>query len=233
MKTLAELDAMVDDVLRVQWSRREGRKVPEVEQLALTGNVGVEIEATVLYADLAQSSALVEGYADWFAAEMIKIFLMCAAEVVRNNDGVITAYDGDRVMGIFTGDFKNSNAAKCGLQINYAITKIVNPKLAARYPKSLYAIRHGVGIDTSSLLAARTGVRAANDLAWVGTAANDAAKLSSLRHADNATYISSSVYQRLNDLSRLGGDPRRDMWTEFVWEEKSEKAYRSSWWWRL
>src|SRR5436305_868835 len=81
----------------------------------------VELDATVLYADLADSTGLVQGYKDWFAAEVYKTYLMAASELIKNNDGTITAFDGDRVMGVFIGGSKNSSAARCALQINHFV----------------------------------------------------------------------------------------------------------------
>lgn len=69
---------------------------------------------------------------------------------------------------------QNTDAAKCGLQINWAA------KIAEKYPKSTFVPKQRVGIDTSKLSAARTGIRGSNDLVWVGNAANNAAKLAAL-----------------------------------------------------
>lgn len=46
-----------------------------------------------------------------FAAEIYKSYLHCASKIIRCENGVITAFDGDRVMGIFIGDLKNTSAA--------------------------------------------------------------------------------------------------------------------------
>src|SRR4051812_48733261 len=100
------------------WSKRKGLKVPEPEELAL-GNDAVLIEGTVLYADLAESTTLVKRYYNWIAAEVYKNYLYCAGRVIRARDGVITAYDGDRIMAVFIGGQKDTNAAKAALQINY------------------------------------------------------------------------------------------------------------------
>jgi class 3 adenylate cyclase len=68
------------------------------------GNDAVKLSATVLYADLADSTKLVDGHTKQFSAEIYKTFLHCAAKIIRSEDGVITAYDGDRVMAVFIGD---------------------------------------------------------------------------------------------------------------------------------
>ena len=110
---------------------------------------------------------------------MYKIYLHTVSEVLRANNGVITAFDGDRVMGVFIGDSKCSSSAKAGLQI-YAAVKKLNEQIVSVYPNSRYAIDYAAGIDVSDLFVVRTGIRGSNDLAWIGTAANNAAKLSEM-----------------------------------------------------
>lgn len=107
-------------MLDEQWVRRAGQKVPDPEDVPLK-NLAVELDATVLYADLATSTKMVKGYNDWFATEAYKSYLYCASKIIRARGGTITAYDGDRVMGVVIGDNKNTAAAKCALQINWAI----------------------------------------------------------------------------------------------------------------
>ena len=231
MKNAPELATLVKEVLNTNWVTREGRVVPEAADVKL-GNDAVTLEGTVLYADLADSTGLVQGYKNWFAAAVYKAYLMCASEMIRGNGGTITAFDGDRVMGVFIGDSKNSAAAKCALQINYAVTQIINPAIKAKFPTSAYEVKQAVGVDTSSLFVAKTGVRGDNDLVWVGRAANYAAKLCMLRDGTYASIITSEVYNRLTDASKFGGDPKQDMWSKFTWQETGLTAYRSSWQWR-
>ena len=230
MKNLNEIELLVDDILLTDWQKRKSQKVPETEDVRL-GNDAVELEGTVLYADLADSTGLVEGYKDWFAAEIYKAYLVCACELIKNNGGVITAFDGDRVMAVFIGDYKNSSAAKCALQINYVVEKTINPKVKKRYENTSFHLQQSIGIDTSALFVARTGVRGANDLVWVGRSANYAAKLCSLRDGGYSTFITAEVFQKLSEDLKYGGTPRQLMWTKFIWEEKGIAAYKSSWWW--
>jgi class 3 adenylate cyclase len=226
-----ELDTYVQKVLDEQWERRAGQKVPEPEDLALK-NVAVELDATVLYADLASSTKMVKGYKDWFAAEVYKNYLYCAARIIRARGGSITAYDGDRAMGVFIGDSKNTNAAKCALQINYAAQKVVMAKIKAKRPKTTFELKQRVGVDTSQLFIARTGIRGSNDLVWVGNAANNAAKMAAL-DPKFPSYITAAVYEKLNKSSRFGGDPERNMWTNLGSSELGYEIYGSTWWWSV
>ena len=230
MKTLSEIETGIVEILKMQWKKRNGLKVPEAEDVQL-GNDAVELEGTVLYADLVDSTGLVLGYKDWFTAEAYKCYLMAVCELIRNNGGTITAFDGDRVMAVFIGESKNSDAARCALQINYTVQKVINVKIKEQYKDTSYQLSQAVGIDTSNLFIARTGIRGSNDLVWVGRAANYAAKLCSLREGNYSTYITEEVFNRLNEKSKYGGDPKRLMWEKVMWKERGIAVYRSSWEW--
>lgn len=224
-----ELKTYVAEAYRNQWKTRDGTKVPDTEDLSLS-NQAVKLEATVLYADLGESTHMVKTYENWFAAEIYKSYLYCAARIIRHQGGVITAYDGDRIMAVFIGDSKNTDAAKCGLQINYAVCEILRPAVKKQYPETNFILKQRVGIDTSDLFIARTGIRGSNDLVWVGNAANNAAKLAALP-TDYPTYITAEVYGRLNESSKYGGDPKCDMWTNLGSRGLGYQIYGSTYWW--
>lgn len=224
-----ELSTFIEDTFRSKWQRRKSENVPTSEKLRLS-NDAIDIDGTVLYADLDFSTALVDNYNDYFAAEIYKNFLYCCAKIIRYHGGTITSYDGDRIMAIFVGRSKNSDAAKVALKINYIVKKMLNPALKKRYTKTSYTISHTVGIYTSMLMAARTGIRGNNDIVWVGKAANHAAKLTTIS-SKYPSYITKEVFARLNDQSKYGGNPKRQMWTKTTWQD--ETIYRSSWHWSV
>ncbi len=182
------------------WQRRKGTRVPDRDSVTF-GTDAVEIQGTVLYADLADSTRLVTDHEDWFAAEVYKNYLYVAAKVIRARGGVITAYDGDRVMAVFIGDGKSTAAVKAGMQIQWAVGNIMQPALRAQYPTRTYAIKQKVGVDTSTLLVAKTGIRASDDLVWVGTAANNAAKMAAL-NLSQRTLITPAVYTELSPAAQ-------------------------------
>lgn len=230
MKTAQEIIAEVKTVFDTKWQMRKGTKVPEPEDVKL-GNDAVQLDGTVLYADMADSTGLVNGYKDWFAAEVYKAYLVAACHVIRNNDGVITAFDGDRVMAVFIGDRKNSSAAKAALQLNWVVIE-VNSALKLAYPSTAYQLQHSVGVDTSSLFVAKTGIRNSNDLVWVGRAANYAAKLSGESDPGYSTFITEPVFSMLSDDAKYGGNPRRLMWEKAHWQTHNLTIYKSNWNWK-
>jgi class 3 adenylate cyclase len=224
-----DLTTDVRKIFRDQWSTREGRKVPDVEDVQL-GNDAVEIDATVLYADLAGSTKLVDSLPWSFAAEVYKTYLHCASKIITDEGGVITAFDGDRVMAVFFEGQKNTNAVRSALKIKWAVANIINPIIKQQYSTRSYEVRQVVGIDTSKLRAARTGVWGSNDLVWVGRAANYAAKLSSIDEPGYYTFITETVYNNMVDDARFGDD-KRNMWQRRVYTLNGIPTLRSSWGW--
>ena len=231
MSLADDLATQVKKIFKDSWETRDGQVVPEPENLKL-GNDAVEFKrATILYADLSGSTALVDAKNWMFAAEVYKSFLHCAAKIIRAEGGAITSYDGDRVMGIFVGDPQSNPAVRCGLKINHAVQKIVNPALLTQYPNSGFSVKQIVGIDTSEIRAARTGVRGGNDIVWVGRAANYAAKLTDI-DSETRTWITGDVYKMLNDDTKSNGTPKQSMWKEYKWDKCGNKQiFGSTWTW--
>jgi class 3 adenylate cyclase len=225
-----ELQVYVANVFAEQWVKREGQKVPEAQDLALA-NEGVLLSAAVLYADLAESTAMVAQNKGPFAAEVYKSYLYCAAKVIRAQGGAVTAYDGDRVMGVFIGDNKATGAGKAALNIAWSLKNVIQPALDRQYPNSGFVVQQKVGVDVSSLLVARTGIRGTNDLVWVGTAANNAAKMAALG-LGYTSYITSLRYESLNREAKYGaaGEP---MWTDLGSSALGYQIYGSNWTWSL
>ncbi len=226
-----ELIEQVGKIFREQWEERDGRVVPDAEDVALT-NVAVKLDdATVLYADMSGSTSLVDNKVWQFAAEVYKTFLYCAARIITSEGGTITAYDGDRIMAVYIGDSQNTSAARTALKINWCRVNVINPLLLKQYPSTTYQLKHVVGVDRSTLRAARTGARGANDLVWVGRAANYAAKISSL--SDNyATRITVDVFNRLAGEAKYHNGIF--MWDEARWTDMGNMTiYRSNWWWSM
>src|SRR5260370_8886549 len=131
----ADLESQVAKIFADQWEHTAGQKVPETTDLKLDSNDARVLDATVLYADIASSTDLVDAYKAHFAAEVYKAYLRCAAKVIQNRGGTITAYGGDRVMAVYLGDAKCSSAGPAALDFHWAVRSIINCKLKAQYQK--------------------------------------------------------------------------------------------------
>lgn len=230
-----DLSSDVQSIITTPWDTRKGYTVPSTTDVALTGGA-VELDATLLYADLANSSKMAKELDRRVAAKIMKAFLATTARLVRYHDGTIVSFDGDRILGVFIGDLKNTTATKCALQIKYTVQYIIRPKFESSYDsvkKASFTISHGAGLDTGTVLAVRAGARGDNDLIWIGRAPNLAAKLSELRESPYHTFITASVYNLLNDSSKYGGKNKEDMWQQRTWKflDDTITVYRSSWYW--
>ena len=221
-----DIRAAVTKKFAERWSTREGRVVPDETSVQL-GNDGIYIDATILYADLSDSTVLVDNYEQEFSAEIYGTFLNSASRIIRANSGLITAFDGDRVMAVYMGDGKETQAVRTAFRINKAMDEIIRPALKAQYPNSTYAPWHTVGIDSSSVLVVKDGVRGANDLIWVGRAANHAAKLCALPHTF-ATRVTKAVYDKLESNLYRTRDGT-DVWEPVTWTAMNDaQIYRSN-----
>jgi len=227
-----DLENYVADTFRTSWSYVDARVVPETKSIPL-GNSGKELFATVLYADIDASTHLVEAHTAEFAAEVYKCFLYCASRLISSHGGSIRSFDGDRVMGVFQGDGAEDCAVKVGLKLNWSVRNIINPGLAKIYHHYEYRLRHTVGVDCSEVLAVRAGIRDSNDLSWIGSAPNIAAKLNTLS-SDYPTWITHRIFDRLSSNTKFGGSPPKFMWEEMTWTSMDNlRIYRSNWSWKI
>jgi class 3 adenylate cyclase len=226
-----DIRSEVGSILTGRWETRDGAKVPQPEELQL-GKFAVKLNGTVLYADLADSTGLVNTYYPWFSAEVYEAFLRGACRLIQRNHGEITAFDGDRVMAVYIGDNRTTNAVWTALEINWFVRNLLNPELIKRYALKDFELAHAVGVDQSPLFVARTGVRGSNDLVWVGRSANYAAKLSGLCDTNYRTYITKEVLDAIPDSVRVGTNRQgktESMWSRLRWTAQSIDIYGSNW----
>lgn len=223
-----DLKSEVSKIFCEKWKVTGKRTVPAPKDLALGNDAGYFESATVLYADLNGSTSMVDNYQWSFSAEVYKTYLHCAAKIIKSSGGVITAYDGDRIMAVFTCVNPNTSAVRCALHINHAVREIINPALRAVYQTTNFEVRHVIGIDSSPIHAARIGVRGEgdNDIVWIGRAANYAAKLIELPNF--SVRITETVYKKINarlKTSAMG----TSHWEETTWKAMNGmRIYRSN-----
>ena len=216
------------------WDNRDGRVVPRTDDVNLS-NGAVKLNAVLLYADLYHSTELARTFQHSVSAKIVRSYLSSMTTLIKKMDGEVRSFDGDRVMGVFVGENKNSAAAKCALQMNYIVTKVLRPKAEEKFPalkEKGFAVQHCVDIASSEVLVVRGGVRGSNDLVFIGSAPNIAAKLSEIRNSPWHTYITHQVYGKLSDGSKYTDG--KDMWTAVKCTLGSDKwdCYTSNWTWK-
>lgn len=235
-----DIDEAVKSVVNSDWNVRTGTVVPTTDTVSLK-NGAVEVDAVYLYADMANSSGLAREFPPKTAAKVIRAYLDSTCRVIKARGGEIRSFDGDRVMAIFMGDSKNSDAAQCALNIKYVVTNIVRPvleaKLASLKTKN-FELQHCVGVASGTALIVRGGVRGSNDLVSIGRPPNVAAKLSDVRAWPYASYITSDVFSRLKDNVKYykpGTSDQKVMWEGPYTRDAggaNVSVYRSKWTWK-
>jgi adenylate cyclase len=196
---------------------RTGRTVPTDQ--TITSGQAVTLDATYLYADMADSSGLAQKVDAQDAARVIRAYVNTAVKVIRYNDGHIRSFDGDRVMGIFVGANKETRAGRSALAINAYVKTMESwiPGELKSVKSAGWKMKHGIGVDTGQALIIRAGIRSNADIVSIGQAPNVAAKLSDIRdghslHATDQAYMPMSW-----DVSYLephgSGGPYTEMWS--------------------
>jgi len=204
----------MNEILATPWDSQEARVIPKTEDVAQRDGAK-RIDATFMYADMADSTLLIKRYKKEFAARVVRMYLRAAVDCMRNRGGHIRSFDGDRVMGIFIGEKRRNDAVEAALNLSWVVDQVINPKLETRLERNndaMWSISHRSGIDDGTTLMVRGGARANSDLVSIGNAPNIAAKLSGIRGEGGSITITRRVYEVLGDRNKnSNGKP---MWVK-------------------
>ncbi len=234
MSVADDVTTAVSDILKAAWSIRDGQVVPKTSDVVLK-NGAVRLEATYVFADLADSSGAAQKLKKTVTAKIIRCYLSAASRILRDRGGAIRSFDGDRVMAIFVGTSKNTSAVRAALGISWALHEVIKPKLEQSWPTlpEFWKPKHGIGIATGKALIVRGGVRDNSDLVSIGDAPNVAAKLSELR-GYRSIYITNAVYNNMHESVKTS-EKGESMWTTANNQTIGGKVFgvkASSWQWK-
>lgn len=232
MTAMEDFESKMTAIFYADWNVQDARVVPKTEDV-VQYNGAKRLEATYLYADMADSTALVKDVEPEMAARVIRAYLRIAVDCIRARGGHIRSFDGDRVMGIFIGDMRRNDAVGAALNISWVVEKSLNPMLATRLwqaPKK-FEVAHRSGIDDGDTFIVRGGARSNSDLVSIGDAPNIAAKLSAIRGESGSITVTSRVYDALFDYNLTAKSG------EAMWKERSTwfvgphfvKTYNCGW----
>lgn len=209
--------AFIDDVknkvntfFKEPYKLTETKTVPSTQGVKLTfGNSGLLAELCFIFIDIRASSKLHAIYGVQKAAKIYQSFHAINVKIITRLGGEVRSFDGDRIMAVFSGDEKCSNATKAAMQIRWAIENILNPNLKTQINPNR-GIQIGVGIDYGETLITKVGKgRNTNnhDLIWIGQACNNASHL--CQEANNSIIISEKVYKKLSDSIKFSITSKR------------------------
>lgn len=228
---IKEFESKIFQILYADWDTQKARVVPKTEDVKQY-NGAKKLDATYLYADMADSTLLVKRFEPEMAARIIRAYLRIAVDCIRAKGGHIRSFDGDRVMGIFVGDRRRNDAVDAAFNISWVVKKTLNSKLDTKLWNSQekWKVSHRVGIDDGETFIVRGGARNNSDLVSIGDAPNIAAKLSGIRDNPGSITITSRVYDHLCERNLKNGE--KSMWvkrTDSVVGPHSVRTYNSSW----
>jgi len=242
----SEITEKVKDILDTNFETEEVTYVPEITNSKLTfGNKGLLFEATVLYIDLRDSTAILNKHNKSTIAKIHKAYLHTTVKIATSLGGHVRSFNGDSVLAFFQGTSKRtlSNAVKAAMQIRYMLAHSESGinTLLAKYS----AVDFGIGMDDGKILCVKVGIGGddnTKDLIWIGNAVNKSVVISDNCKASEYIGISSYVYSNLEDDVKYGTkknywgqDEKVDMWKPYqiLYNGKYETFYKTSWYWTV
>lgn len=223
-----DIETKLSSFFKEKFDVKETAIVPSTDYSKLTfGNTGLISELCFLFVDIRESSKLHEKYGFANAARIYESFHEINVRLINTNNGKVRAFDGDRIMAVFSGDHKCTNAVKTAMQINWAIRNILNTHLDK-------PLKCGLGVDYGKTLITKVGKgRDENnqDLIWVGQACNYASHY--CQEGNDSVIISTQTYNKMNESVKISSS-NKNMWIERIITLKSGKqikCYESNWGW--
>ncbi len=220
----------VDEVLKEKFAQYNTESVPDLEKnpdSRLThGSSGFLGRFCFLYVDMRGSSSYTDGHRLQTITKIYKVFHHCMVECIKEFDGKVRSFDGDRVLAVFEGEGKENNAIECAMKMVGCKYDILQPKIKAKFKNDSFSF--GVGIATGDILISKAGVgydKNNRDLIWIGDPANLGAKLSDDADGPYSIYVCEKTFRKLLDKNRYTnkGGVKTDMWSAFKFRFKDEQ----------
>ena len=144
------------------------------EEFARTYPGGVEIELSLLFADVRGSTTIAEGMSPADFRNLINRFYTTATEVLADSSAIIDKIIGDQASGMYVPGFAGSDHANKAIE---AGKKILS--LTGHDSEDGPWIPLGIGIHTGTAFVGSLGSSGVTDITVLGDVANTAARLSS------------------------------------------------------
>lgn len=232
-----EIENKVDAVLKETFQQYEVVNVPDIENQSekrLTlGNTGFLGEYSFLYADMRGSSFYTDQHRLQTITKIYKAYHHCMIECIKEYNGSIRSFDGDRVLAVFAGNHKINNSVNCAMKMAGSAYTILRPKIKSAFSNDNFAI--GIGISTGYAMVSKAGVgydRNNRDLIWIGDPPNLGSKLSDEADSIYPIYICKETFNGLSEANRFttNNGQKIDMWHNVTYNFKGKviNVYKSN-----
>ncbi len=179
------LSGWISHLVMAHPSRFSPKLCDMCERSMLDEEAGVEVELSMLFADVRGSTTLAEKHTTSDFRKLIQRFYQYASDVLVRHNCMVNRLMGDQVIGLFVPRFAGSEHAKV------AVTAALELLRATGHAENGTPwIPVGVGIHTGLAYVGAVGTKSGvNEIAVLGNAPNLAARLSS-QAADGEVLIS-------------------------------------------
>jgi adenylate cyclase len=195
---------------------------------------GETVEATVLFTDLRDYTALSEKVSPQQLVAILNEYFTMVNAVVEKNGGFVNKFIGDSVMAVYGLDQPEGSceaAVRTALDVRHALLDL-NKSFEAR---GLPAIANGIGVHHGPMVAGVIGAEERVEFTVIGDTVNTAARLESLtKSLQSFMAISKNVYERIPAMTQrllesLGEHPLKGKSEKLAVYGLSEAARPSRW----
>jgi adenylate cyclase len=227
----------VKEIMDTEFVIEEVTSVPDITNSKLTfGNKGLKFDATVLFIDVRGSTKILNNHNKRTVAKIHMAYFHTVIKIATDLGGEVRSFNGDSMLVFFLGNSKEilTDAVIAAMKMKYMITNADNG--INNYLKKYSTIDFGIGLDYGTILSTKIGVGGdsnTKDLIWIGNSVNKAVKLSDDAGGTTQISISEIVYDNLEDRGKLSNGV--NMWTKssFIYNDKTENYYYTSYYWIL
>lgn len=152
---------------------------PEIAEKIARGEAGQgeEVEATVLYIDIRDFTALSERIGPAALIEMLSEYQTCMVPVIAEHNGTVERFTGDGVLASFGAEKRSSTYAADAMRAAWAILQAADEWSADRTARGVDPVRIGVALTTGRVIIGAVGGGGKFEYTLVGEPANRAAKI--------------------------------------------------------
>lgn len=159
---------------------------------------GAEIEMTMFFADVRNSTTIAEGMSPGDFARLMNRFYKISTDALVASGGWIDKFVGDAVVGLFVPGFAGSDHASRAI---VAAQKII--KAVADNGQNVASLPVGIGIHTGPAFMGAVGTEGITDITALGDNVNITARLASVADAGEIIISDDACKAARIDASRL------------------------------
>ena len=173
----------------------------EVSEEILKGRVnmsGDNFEATVMFADIRNFTAMSEKLAPREVLQFLNDYLGCMINVIVEHNGIIDKFIGDGILAVFGAPLRSDKHAADALSAALAMDQALAGLNRERKEKKLKPIAVGVGLHSGPVIAGNIGNSSKLEYTVLGDTVNLASRIEGLTKVYRSSIlISDAVYERL------------------------------------